>query len=144
MIVTKAKVHDLPEIFGLLRDNGLTFSGAVQDLSSFLVIKEGQKIIGCACLEIHGRAGLLRAVSVKKERQGQGLGMTLIFRVLDLARNRSVRRIYLLTESADKFFSKFGFERVERNEVDPVIQQTEGFNHCCPCSSIVMVNDLAT
>lgn len=142
MVVTKAKVYDLPGIFGLLRDNGLPFDGVVRDLSSFLVIKEGPKIIGCACLEIHGRVGLLRAVSVKKERQGQGLGITLIARMLDLARDRSIKKIYLLTDNAYKFFSKFGFERIERNEVDPIIQQTEGFTHCCPCSSVVMVNDL--
>jgi len=142
MVVTKAKVHDLPGIFGLLRDNGLPFDWIVRDLSSFLVIKEGPKIIGCAGLEIHGRVGLLRAVSVKKERQGQGLGMTLIVRMLDLARDRNIKRIYLLTDSAYKFFSKFGFERVEKNKADPVIQQTEGFNHCCACSSNVMVNDL--
>jgi amino-acid N-acetyltransferase len=142
MVITKAKVCDLPEIFGLLRDNELAFDGVAKDLRNFLVIKEGREIIGCAGLEIHGSVGLLRSVAVKKERQGQGFGGVLINRLLDTVRKRGIKRIYLLTETAHHFFSKLGFERIKRNTVDPLIQQTEGFAHCCPCSSIVMIKHL--
>jgi amino-acid N-acetyltransferase len=144
MIITKAKVYDLPKIFGLLRDNGLAFDGVAKDLRNFLVIKEGREIIGCAGFEIHGGVGLLRSVAVKKERQGQGLGGILIKRLLDTVRKRGIKRIYLLTDSAHQFFSKYGFERIERNTVDPIIQQTEGFTHCCPCSSTIMIKHLNT
>jgi N-acetylglutamate synthase-like GNAT family acetyltransferase len=142
MIVTKAKTSDLPGIFSLLRDNGLPFEGVAEDLRNFLVVKDGREIIGCAGLEIHGRTGLLRSVAVQKERQGQGLGMTLISRIFNLARNKNIKKIYLLTIDASQFFFRLGFERIERKKVDPVIQQAEMFNCCCPGSSIVMVKDL--
>ncbi len=142
MIVTKAKISDLPGIFGLLRNNGLPFEGVAEDLRNFLVIRDGREIIGCAGLEIHEGMGLLRSVAVKKERQGQGLGMTLISRIFNLARNKNIKKLYLLTTDSSQFFSRFGFERIERNEVDPVIQQAEMFTCCCPGSSIVMVKDL--
>lgn len=143
-MVTKAKISDLPGIFGLLRDNGLPFEGVAEDLRNFIVIRDGREIIGCAGLEIHGRMGLLRSVAVKKERQGQGLGMTLISRIFNLARNKDIKRIYLLTTDSSQFFSQFGFERIERNEVDPVIQKAEMFTCWCPGSSLVMVKDLNT
>ncbi len=144
MIITKAKVYDLPEIFGLLRDNDLAFDGVAKDLRDFLIIKERGEIIACAGLEIHGRVGLLRSVTVKKERQGQGLGRVLINRLLDTVKKRGLKRIYLLTETAHHFFSKLGFQRIERNAVDPLIQQSEGFTQCCPCSSIAMIKHLNT
>ena len=142
MIVTKAKISDLPEIFGLLRDNGLPFEGVAEDPRNFIVIKDGREIIGCAGLEIQGGTGLLKSVAVKKERQGQGLGMTLISSIFNLARNKHIKKLYLLTIDASQFFSRFGFERIERNKVDPAIQQAEMFNCCCPGSPIVMVKDL--
>lgn len=142
MVVAKAKTSDLLGVFGLLRDNDLPFEGVAEDLRNFLVVKDGREIIGCAGLEIHGRIGFLRSVAVKKERQGQGLGKTLISRIFNLARNKNIEKLYLLTIDSSQFFSRFGFERIERNKVDPVIQQTEMFTHCCPCSSVVMVKDL--
>lgn len=142
MVVTNAKISDLPGIFGLLRDNGLLFEGVAGDLRNFIVIKENQKIIGCAGLEILGRIGLLRSVAVKKERQGQGLGITLISRIFNLARNKNIKKLYLLTTDSSQFFTRFGFEPIERNKVDPVIQQSEMFTYCCPCSSVVMVKYL--
>ena len=142
MIVTKAKTSDLPGIFGLLRDNDLPFEGVAEDPRNFVVIKDGPEIIGCAGLEIQGGTGLLRSVAVKKERQGQGLGMTLISSIFNLARNKHIKKLYLLTIDASQFFSRFGFERIERNKVDPAIQQAEMFNCCCPGSPIVMVKDL--
>ncbi len=144
MIITKARVYDLPEIFGLLRDNELAFDGIAKDLRNFIVIKEGGEIIACAGLEIHGKVGLLRSVAVRKERQGQGLGRILINRLLDTVRKRGIKRIYLLTETAPHFFSKMGFQRIERNAVDPTLQKSEGFTHCCPCSSIAMIRHLNT
>lgn len=142
MRVAKAKTTDLPGIFGLLSDNDLPFKGVAEGLGSFLVIRDGREIIGCAGLEIHGRIGLLRSVAVKKERQGQGLGMTLISRVFNLARNRNIKKLYLLTSNSSQFFSRFGFERIERNKIDPVLQQADMFTYCCACSSDVMVKDL--
>jgi len=121
----------------------LPFEGVAEDLRNFLVVKDGREIIGCAGLEIHGRTGLLRSVAVRKERQGQGLGMTLISRIFNLARNKHIKKLYLLTVDSSQFFSRFGFERIERNKVDPVIQQAEMFTHCCPCSSVAMVKDLS-
>ena len=144
MRIAQAKVYDLPEIFSLLRDNELAFDGIAKDLRDFLVIKEGGEIIACAGFEIHGKAGLLRSVAVKKERQGQGLGRVLINRLLDTVRKRGIKRIYLLTETAHHFFSKLGFQQIERNAVDLALQQSEGFTHCCPCSSIAMIKHLNT
>lgn len=144
MILEKAKVSDLPGIFGLLRDSGLPFDGSAQDLSHFFVVKEGREIIGCAGLEVHGKVGLLNSFAVKKEQQGQGLGKTLINRMFDLARNKGLKKIYLLTIEASQYFSKFGFEQVEWDEIDPAIPRTKDFIHCCSCSAVPMVKHLDT
>jgi amino-acid N-acetyltransferase len=143
MVVAKAKISDLPGIIGLLRDNGLPFEGVAEDLRNFLVVKDGREIIGCAGLDIHERTVLLRSVAVRKERQDQGLGTALISRILNSARNKHLKKLYLLTTDSSQFFSRFGFERIERNKVDPVIQQAELFTCCCPGSSVAMVKDLS-
>src|SRR6266576_8389 len=61
---------------------------------------------------------------------------------LELARRRGVRTVYLLTETAGRFFPKFGFAAITRAQVDSVVLESPEFTTACPKSALVMVKQL--
>jgi amino-acid N-acetyltransferase len=50
--------------------------------------------------------------------------------------------MYLLTNTAEKFFSRRGYQRIARGEVVSAIECTREFKELCPESSAVMVKAL--
>lgn len=142
MKLERAELSELRQILDLLEKNELPLEGVTENLKNFRVLKDQEEIIGCAGLEIYGNVGLLRSVAVRKENRGQGLGISLTQRMLELGRRNKVKKIYLLTTTADGFFKKFGFEPIEREQVDPAIRQTAEFTRLCPCSAVVMLKNI--
>jgi amino-acid N-acetyltransferase len=136
------KVH-LPGIFRLLEENSLPVQGVEKHLENFLILKEGNEILGCGGLEVYGNSALLRSVAVETGHQGHGLGKQITHEILASARTKNVKTIYLLTETAEDFFSRFGFKKISRKEVEPAIQRTTEFTELCPLSAAVMKKTLA-
>jgi amino-acid N-acetyltransferase len=135
---------DLPAILTLLEASRLPVAGIREHLGSALVARENGKLVGCAAVEIYGSAGLLRSVAVSAERRGEGLGQRLTEAALDLARERGVRDIYLLTTTASHFFPRFGFTAIPRAELDPALAQSEELRGACPVSALAMRATLST
>ncbi|HEY6808150.1 MAG TPA: GNAT family N-acetyltransferase, partial [Gemmatimonadales bacterium] len=107
-----ASADDLPVILDLLRRSKLPLDGFARHIETAIVAREGTRIVGCAAVEIHGKGGLVRSLAVEISSRGLGLGHQLTEAVMNLARARGVRTVYLLTESAPEFFAKLGFARV--------------------------------
>jgi amino-acid N-acetyltransferase len=63
----------------------------------------------------------------------------LIRAALALARSHHVKQVYLLTETAEGFFSRLGFEPVDRATVDSAVQQSVEFTTACPSSAVAMM-----
>jgi len=93
-------------------------------------------------IEIYGRVGLLRSVAVDIAHRGLGLGIQLTSTALDLAKQRGVGTLYLLTERSAGFFLRFGFKKISRAEVDPAVQISAEFTGACPDTAIVLQRDL--
>jgi amino-acid N-acetyltransferase len=74
--------------------------------------------------------------------QGQGLGSRLTEAALALARARDQRAVFLLTTTADRFFPRFGFERITREDVPESVRQSIEFQSACPASAVVMRKQL--
>jgi amino-acid N-acetyltransferase len=53
-----------------------------------------------------------------------------------------VRSIYLLTTTAEVFFKRLGYERIERSRAPPSIERTREFASLCPASSAFMIKQL--
>lgn len=111
-------------------------------LDDAVVAREGARVTGCAAVERYGAAGLLRSVAVAQERRGSGLGMRLTTAALELARQRGVRTLYLLTETAAGFFPRFGFHPIARGEVAPAVRASVEFTSACPDTALAMVKEL--
>lgn len=141
--ITPALPADLQAILDLLERATLPRVGFEPHLGTALVAREDGGIVGSAVLELYGEAALLRSVAVAPERQGEGLGQALTAAALELARRRGVRTVYLLTETAARFFPKFGFQAIDRADVDRAVLGSTEFTTACPASALVMATSLA-
>jgi amino-acid N-acetyltransferase len=55
-----------------------------------------------------------------------------------MAEALKVPAIYLLTTTAERYFPKFGFERIARTDVPATVQTSIEFTSACPASAAVM------
>ncbi|HEV8265038.1 MAG TPA: arsenic resistance N-acetyltransferase ArsN2 [Gemmatimonadales bacterium] len=142
--VAPAVPADLPEILSLLAASKLPAAGIADHVATTLVARQGGKIVGCAAVEIYGTAGLLRSVAVATARRGTGLGQRLTAAALELAAQRGVRAVYLLTTTAGDYFPRFGFKPIDRKTMDPALERSEELRGACPASALAMRADLRT
>jgi len=73
---------------------------------------------GLVGLEIFGDIALLRSLVVAADRRGTGEGAALLEHAETQARARGVRTLYLLTTTAEPFFTRHGYARVPREVAD--------------------------
>ena len=142
MNVEPAAHEDLPQILALLEANGLPPAGLADHLGGTLVARSAGRVVGSAAVEMYGPYALLRSVAVDEDHRGGGLGQRLTREVLELARERGAVAAFLLTESADGFFPRFGFEPVGRSGVPEAIRGSVEFVSACPESARAMSADL--
>jgi amino-acid N-acetyltransferase len=141
-MIESATEHDLPEIRDLLEQLHLPLAGVDEHLRTMLVIKDGRQVIGTAALELYEDGALLRSVAVAPSRQGRQLGHQLTDAALRLAAERGAPAVFLLTTTAERFFPRFGFERITREEVPASVRRSVEFESACPASAIVMRKQL--
>ena len=69
---------------------------------------------GVIGLQLLGRNGLLGSLAVDSLYRNQGVGKALYAKLVGYANLRGVTKLYLLTLTAQEYFSKLGFEKVDR------------------------------
>src|ERR1700733_12348644 len=97
---------------------------------------------GLVGLELYGADALLRSLAVGESARGSSLGSALVEHAEQYAAANSVRSVYLLTTTAETFFKRLGYERIERSQAPPSIKATREFVSLCPASSAFMVKPL--
>ena len=97
---------------------------------------------GVVGLEIYPPVALLRSLAVAASARGRGIGSALLADAERYAREQRIQQIYLLTSTAEQFFARAGYERVERAAVPQAIQETQEFSTLCPASSALMRKQL--
>lgn len=90
-------------------------------------------------LEIYRTDALLRSLVVTAPLRTQGWGSALVAHAEDYASARRVGSIYLLTTTAELFFERRGYQRVDRTQAPSTILATREFSSLCPASSAFMV-----
>jgi amino-acid N-acetyltransferase len=137
-MIEVAQDRDLPAIRSLLERLRLPLAGIDDHVKTMLVAREDADVVGTAALELYADGALLRSVAVDPSRQGRGLGHQLTEAALRLARIHGIGSVFLLTTTAERFFPKFGFEQVARNDVPASVQASVEFRSACPQSAIVL------
>jgi N-acetylglutamate synthase-like GNAT family acetyltransferase len=124
----------------LLRSAGLPVSDlTAAHLSNFYYsgsVAEPDGIIG---LELYGTQALLRSLVVAVSMRSTGLGSALLHHAESHARRAGMQSIYLLTTTAELFFSRRGYVLTHRDDAPGSIRGTREFADICPASSAFMV-----
>ncbi len=141
--ITKASYDDLKSVYSLLKLVNLPIDGVADNFHNFFVAWERNQLQGCAGIEIYDEVGLLRSVAVHASSQGHGLGQKLVETIQRFSIEKGLTEIYLLTETAEKFFLKLNYVVILRDEADDKIKQSVEFISLCPVSAICMVKRLA-
>jgi len=136
---TPASADDLPAIKALLERCDLPSEDlGPGHLEHFVTCRSGEEIVGTVGLEPLGDVGLLRSLAVAPGSRGHRLGLALWARAREKATRLGVRKLYLLTTTADRLFARWGFKRVPRDEVADVVQSTSQYSAICPTTAVVM------
>lgn len=126
----------------LLEGSGLPVSDLPESRPVLLGVRDTAGLIGVVGVEVRGESGLLRSLAVRPDARGTGLGGSLVDAAERLARSHGIRRLFLLTDTAEKFFARRGFQRAERATAPPEISGTSEFGSICPSTSAFMVKEL--
>lgn len=114
---------------------------AGKDMESFFGCGPDDAPRGVVGIECHGEDALLRSLAVDPQTRGRGCATALVARAERHARERGVRRIYLLTTAAADFFARLGYKRIERGDAPESIRATSEFSSLCPVSSVLMMKE---
>ena len=132
---------DTPAVHELLRACRLPTDGVPQDAALLLVAEVGTSIVGVAGLELHNGDGLLRSLAVAPGHRTRRIASRLVDEVEARAVALGARRLFLLTETAEKFFSRRGFSLLDRSLAPPAIAAARELTGVCPASAILMVRE---
>ncbi len=140
--IRTASVDDIEQLSALLGSAHLPLEGVRDHIDSFLVAEEDRAIVGGIGLEMYGTTALLRSAIVREDLRNSGLGTMLYDRLVLDARARHVRRLILLTTTAEKYFERKGFRRIDRESVSGPVRDSAEFVSACPASAVCMALDL--
>jgi amino-acid N-acetyltransferase len=135
---------DLVAALDLIERSGLPLDGLTDHADRLLVVRDEDRVVGSAALELYGDVALLRSVAVDTALRGLGVGQRVTLAALGLARQRGVRDVFLLTTTAETFFPRFGFEPTTRANVPDAVQQSAEFTSACPASAVVLRKHINT
>jgi amino-acid N-acetyltransferase len=136
--ITPARAEDLNEIKTLLTSNDLPTAGVDEHWKTFLVARDGDRIVGCGGAEAYQFAALIRSIAVDPDYRSHGLGRRLVRQLLDRLASHGLREFYLLTTTAEEYFKKRGFKPIDRDEVHPQLLSSREFQDACPASAVCM------
>ena len=125
-VVRRARTSDVPAIKRLvdtyagrilLEKNLVTLYEAVQE---FWVAEHPDRpgeVVGCGALHVlWSDLGEVRTVAVHPDLTGRGIGHAVVDRLIAVARELALKRLFVLTFETD-FFSRHGFTEVEGTPV---------------------------
>ena len=132
----------LPAIEALLNKCNLPFEDCEEHLHNFIGMTRGDKLVAIGALQLEVPIALLRSIVVDPEFRSVGLAGEMTRHLLATARRENVREIYLLTETAEQYFTRFGFHATDRDCLPEEIRKTRQFESLCPASAQAMRLDL--
>ncbi|SRX81459.1 N-acetylglutamate synthase [Rhodococcus jostii RHA1] [Mycolicibacterium parafortuitum] len=122
-VVRRARTSDVPGIKALvdiyagrilLEKNLVTLYESVQE---FWVAELAGEVIGCGALHVlWSDLGEVRTVAVHPKVRGKGVGHAVVERLLEVAAELRLQRIFVLTFEVD-FFARHGFKEIEGTPV---------------------------
>jgi amino-acid N-acetyltransferase len=145
MVFSFASAADEKQIKQLLAASGLEHRDIdPSQLQHFLIANNESALTLCGVigLELKGSVGLLRSLAVADEYRRQGLASQLVAKIENYARSQKVDTLYLLTLTAEDFFSAKGYHKIVRESAPSALQRTTEFRSLCPQTAVCMKKHL--
>jgi amino-acid N-acetyltransferase len=139
VLIRDARVEDLPRILALLESALLPALGVAEHIQTFLVAERNGEVIGSVGLEVYGEEALLRSAVVDERNRNAGLGTKLYNSLLERARSLGIKRLVLLTNTAEEFFRRKGFHKVDQKAITGPVTTSVEFTGACPSHAACMV-----
>ncbi len=141
-----ASVAQGPDVAQLLAEAGLPVAGLDSAWRTWVVSASAagvRDVVGCVALERYAAAPdrppvfLLRSLAVREDARGFGAGRALVAAALDAADADAgaTAVVALLTESADDYFPRFGFDPVPRADLPTELRASAELSGACPDSA---------
>ena len=141
-IIEPLEKSQLPKVLALLNEAGLPSKDAAEHWQNFLVASNNKELVGAVGVELYGRHGFVRSLVVKPALRNHGLGKQLYAAAAMLARSKGVSELGLLTNTAENFFVREGFRKIEKESIPEFIKGTKEYTTFCPSSAVAMVKVL--
>jgi amino-acid N-acetyltransferase len=138
----KSNQQDITTVKALLMQSDLPFEDIDDHFEHFIVATDNNSLTGVIGLEHYSSIGLLRSLAVEPGHRNSGAGTNLVNEMIAYSRSLCIQELYLLTTTAAAFFEKFGFIKIDRNNVPVEIKATMEFKSICPVSAICMKKEL--
>jgi len=123
VVVRRARTSDVPQVKRLvdtyagrilLEKNLVTLYESVQE---FWVAELDGAVVGCGAVHVlWADLGEVRTVAVDPDVRGRGVGHAIVRRLLRVARELELRRLFVLTFETE-FFGRHGFAEIEGTPV---------------------------
>ncbi|RVW03762.1 amino-acid N-acetyltransferase [Rhodococcus spongiicola] len=123
MKVRRARTSDVPEIKRLidiyagrilLEKNLVTLYESVQE---FWVVELADTVVGCGAMHVlWSDLGEVRTIAVDPRVKGRGAGHLIVAKLIEVARELDLERLFVLTFEVE-FFAKHGFAEIDGTPV---------------------------
>jgi len=121
--VYKATFSDREKIDALLRRCGLSQQGSEKGEAEYGIVRNAAKVSGCVGVVVAPPDGLMISLAVDPDFRHRGLGRLLADWAIKEAHTCGVRRLFLATEKAEKYFGKIGFAPISEEELPVMLQE---------------------
>ena len=138
MEIRVAQASDFDAVVRLLQLAELVTDDLDDNLNNFVVGIKDQQVCGAGGLEVLGMIALLRSVVVAEQMRGEKSGSKIVTALLHMAAQLGLHQLFLLTNSAERFFNQYGFVIIDRNAAPPAITNTAQFSDLCPDTAQLM------
>lgn len=141
--IRTALANDLAGIKKLLVTVGLPTAGIEDDDIHFMVAAgNNNEILAVIGMERSGDNGLLRSLACDPEFRQRGIAAELVKVAIAQGRKQGIKRLFLMTQTAEIYLKRFGFKTIERQGIPDDLLEQSALNAACPacstCMSIVL------
>lgn len=140
--IAEARPEDVSAIAALLRAAELPHGDFSAHLGCFRVARDrAGTVVGAVGAEVYREEALLRSLVVAPHALGTGMGGRLVDALELAASGWGVRRWWLLTTTAERFFAARGFCVVARCAAPEAIRATGQFSGGCGSAAVCMTRE---
>jgi amino-acid N-acetyltransferase len=131
--------QDVKSVCDLLRSSNLPYTDFDLDKINVIIAIDNKDIIGSIGVELYPPNALLRSFVLRPEYRGKGIASNMFRYLMSYGREKGIRDIHLLTDTADSYFISNGFIIANKNDAPSQIRETSEFKDLCPSTSTYMV-----